>query len=456
MSLHSSVLWSLAILLACSAAEVAPAAQTAPIGVAKIDITPDCPVRLYGYDEYTFESQDVAGRLKAAALAIGGDEGDGSAVILTVDNGAVPAEMRAEVLRRVQARATLKPERFMLCSAHIHSGPNLQEMDSTSGVQHEHLVQYRKELLDRMERVVLQALASRRPGRLAWTQGSVGFAGNRRTLENGKWVRFGKYDKGPVDRSLPLLRVTDADGKLLAVLINYACHNTTLRGNNKQIHGDWAGCAQEFIEAGHPGAIAMIAIGCGADSDPYPNGSVELCRQHGHAVADEVQRLLAGPLKPVEPKVTARATVLTLPYGASPDIDRLKALAKDSYIAGDVLNRLGPERKRPAAEKYPLAAWTFGDDLAMVFLGDEVVVDYALRMKREFDAGRLWINAYTNDVSFYIESKRLLKEGGYEVNNSLSTAVTYGWPERLRPAMEDRIVETLRTLLPKGFLSPAK
>jgi hypothetical protein len=50
----------------------------------------------------------------------------------------------------------------------------------------------------------------------------------------------------------------------------------------------------------------------------------------------------------------------------------------------------------------------------------------------------------------------LLKEGGYEVNNSLSTAVTYGWPERLRPAMEDRIVETLRTLLPKGFLSPAK
>jgi hypothetical protein len=43
---HSSVFWPLAILLACSAAEVASAAQATPIGVAKIDITPDCPVRL--------------------------------------------------------------------------------------------------------------------------------------------------------------------------------------------------------------------------------------------------------------------------------------------------------------------------------------------------------------------------------------------------------------------------
>ncbi len=50
----------------------------------------------------------------------------------------------------------------------------------------------------------------------------------------------------------------------------------------------------------------------------------------------------------------------------------------------------------------------------MVFLSDEVVVDYALRMKREMDGSRLWINAYTNDVSSYIASKRVLKEGGYE------------------------------------------
>ena len=100
--------------------------------------------------------------------------------------------------------------------------------------------------------------------------------------------------------------------------------------------------------------------------------------------------------------------------------------------------------------------WTFGNDLAMLFLSDEVVVDYGLRMKREMDGGRLWINAYSNDVTNYIVSKRLIAEGGYEPQNSLSATVTYGHPERLQPAMEDRIVEAVRSLLPESFRSAAK
>jgi hypothetical protein len=98
-----------------------------------------------------------------------------------------------------------------------------------------------------------------------------------------------------------------------------------------------------------------------------------------------------------------------------------------------------------------VASWVFGNDLAMVFLSDEVVVDYARRLKREFDGRRLWVNAYSNDVSNYIVSKRLLKEGGYEVNNSLSALVTYGQPEHLQPAMEDRIVDCVGSLLPGNF-----
>ena len=52
------------------------------------------------------------------------------------------------------------------------------------------------------------------PGRLAWGQGSVGFAANRRVLKKGKWVDFGVNPNGPVDHSLPVLRVTDPAGKV--------------------------------------------------------------------------------------------------------------------------------------------------------------------------------------------------------------------------------------------------
>jgi hypothetical protein len=436
--------------------EIAAHAQgpTAPVGVAKVDITPEYPVRMYGYGARKTESVGVAGRLKATALALGGDSGDGPAILLAVDCGAVPADIRDAVLRRVQAKTPLKPERFMLANSHNHSGPDLKGMGTMSGAQREHLARYAAELTGRLEEVVLKALASRKPGRLAWTRGSVGFAANRRVLKDGRWVGFGAVPDAPADRSLPLLRVTDSEGKLLAIVVNYACHNTTLRGDFRQIHGDWAGCAQECIEADHPGAVAAVTIGCGADADPHPHGTVELCRRHGRAVADEVNRLLAGPFKPVDPALSARMTELVIPFEPLPPVEELRRRAANSYPVQRLLGLLERGEKPPASERYTIATWVFGKDLAMVFLADEVVVDYALRMKRELDGSRLWINAYSNDVSMYVASNRLLKEGGYEVDNSLGARVTYGRPERMQPPLEDRIVQRVREMLPPGFRTP--
>ena len=58
-------------------------------------------------------------------------------------------------------------------------------------------------------------------------------------------------------------------------------------------------------------------------------------------------------------------------------------------------------------------------------------------------------------MSPYIVSDRLLREGGYEVNNSLSPLVTYGQPDRLQPTMEERIVQAVRSLVPAGFRTAA-
>ena len=76
-------------------------------------------------------------------------------------------------------------------------------------------------------------------------------------------------------------------------------------------------------------------------------------------------------------------------------------------------------------------------------------------MKRDFDGSRLWITAYANKVSRYIISERLLGEGGYEVRNSLSTAVTFSRPESLQPSMESRVLAAVGELLPERFHSAA-
>lgn len=107
----------------------------------------------------------------------------------------------------------------------------------------------------------------------------------------------------------------------------------------------------------------------------------------------------------------------------------------------------------PSSIPYPVQTWCFGDDLALVFLGGEVVVDYALRLKWEINANRVWVTACSNDVPCYIASKRVLSEGGYETDQSM---VFYGRPARLATEAEDLIVRTVHQLLPPAFDGPRK
>src|SRR5206468_6263881 len=97
---------------------------------------------------------------------------------------------------------------------------------------------------------------------------------------------------------------------------------------------------------------------------------------------------------------------------------------------------------------YVIETWTFGDQLAMVFLAGEVVVDYDLRLKTDFDPKRLWVSAYSNDVPCYIPSKRILAEGGYEGGGAM---VYYAKPAKFAPAVENIIIHAVHEMLPQGF-----
>jgi dipeptidyl aminopeptidase/acylaminoacyl peptidase len=258
-----------------------------------------------------------------------------------------------------------------------------------------------------------------------------------------------------------MLCATDAQGKLLAVVLDYACHGTTLGGDFNRIHGDWPGVAQELIEAEHPGATALVCLGCAGDANPDPRGKLEMTRLHGRAVADEVNRLLRGKLAPVCPSLIARHVPLQLPFQTPPareELQRRLAAAKDPKAtslekalgvqAAAWLARLDRGCPMPSGIDYSVTTWTFGNDLAMVFLPGEVVVDYALRLKRELDASRLWVTAYANDVPCYIVSRRVLAEGGYEPDFSM---IYYDRPSRLAPSVEDRIIDAVRSIVPESF-----
>ncbi len=107
----------------------------------------------------------------------------------------------------------------------------------------------------------------------------------------------GPGEAAPVDKFVPVVAVRSEQGDLQAVVFGYACHATTL--SDYEWNGDYPGFTQLAVEERFPGAQAMFVAGCGADQNPNPRRTVELCRQHGLALADAVCQTLQEPMEPV-------------------------------------------------------------------------------------------------------------------------------------------------------------
>jgi neutral ceramidase len=449
-----SLLFSLGLVFFLTSAHESEATWKA--GMAKVNITPDDPVRLSGYGSRTTAHEGVEMPLYAKALALTWSD-DPPVVMLTVDNCGVPAAMRSEVLKRVnQAGWKLADERFSLHSSHTHCAPALPGMlpflfsQPMSPAEEGKVQQYGIFLIAKMTDAVITALNQQGPAEVARGLGKVGFAMNRRLPTEAGFTNAPNFN-GPVDHTLPVLRVRSPDGSLKAVLTSYACHCTTL-GINKT-HPDWAGWAQRELEFRYPGAIALTAIGCGADQNPYPRRELEHARLHGCSLAAEAAKVIASELKPIMGPVSCIVKEVMLPYDTLPDEAGWQSRAQDKnpWIARHAryfLSLIQRGEKPPAALPYKVQAWTFGESLLMINLPGEVVVDYGLRFKREFDPARTWVNAYTNDVPCYIPSQRVWEEGGYEAAGAM---VYYGRPARFATGIENIITRAVSSMVPPVF-----
>lgn len=412
------------------------------VGLAKIDITPDFPVRLSGFGFRRTESEGVNQRIWAKALALGAKD---PAVLITVDSIGVSAHLHS----LLQKRLALRPGRLVIAASHTHTAPMLHGVCPTLfGVaippDHQaHIQQYTDLFLDKMEKVARAAILDTKSSILQWGVGTSQLAKNRRT------------PNGPVDHDLPVLTILSPEGTIRGVWANYACHAVTLSHN--KVGGDWPGYAQQAIEDAHPGSIALFSIGCGADSNPTSGvvgDKVDLASRQGLAMAQSVESVLKGPMKPVKGPLFTKQKTIVLALGDLPQRERWVELAKKLDAVGHHarvnLSRLDKGEALPRSLHYGITTWTFGESLSMVFLPGEVVVDYSHRLKRELDKTKLWVTAYANDSPCYIPSERILGEGGYEGGLAM---VYYDVPVPFRSGLEDKIIGEVRAQLPTLIVS---
>ncbi|QDV45032.1 Neutral ceramidase precursor [Stieleria neptunia] len=448
---------TLTLGLSLNQAHSASAATTWQAGFAKQDVTPTEPVRMSGYGNRDHASEGIDTRLFVRAVCLRSDTDATQSeplVLLSVDNIGLSGAHTRQLASAIESEHAIPRERIVFCSTHTHSGPDLGGQLSNifatplSQTEADAAQRYRALLDAAIVRAVGLAIGDLEPAQLAYGVGRAGFAANRRVLSDGKWTGFGVQADGPVDHSVPVLRIATPAGSVRGVIFNYACHCTTVGGDYYRINADWAGYAATELENTFPDAVALCTIGCGADANPNPRGTVDMARMHGQTLAAEVERVARADLSAIDSDVEAHFDYAALSFDL-PTQEELQQRLSESRPqtrrhAEHMLKVLAEKGRLPATYPVPIQSWRFGDQLTMIFLGGEVVVDYALRLKTTFEAPDLWISAYSNDVLGYIASERMRSEGGYEYDRS---GIYYSLPGPWAEGSEDLLIRRVEEIV---------
>jgi hypothetical protein len=432
-------------------------------GVARSNITPTNSLWLAGYAGRTHAAEGKATDLWLKVLAI--EDGQGHrAVIITTDLLAIRRPLYQNCMPRLTEKYGLEPAQVLLTASHTHCGPVLPNRPGSLAGMHTKdrslAEQYAEDLADRIVETTGQALAAMKPARLTASQSSAGFGANRRNdpePDRPKLVQEGAL-AGPMDHSVPVLAVYEPDGKLMAVLFGYACHNTTLTKNFYKYCADYAGFAQAELEKSHPGATALFFIGCAGDQDPVYRGGLDLAERYGNMLAAAVEESLLEKPVTLPPMLKTVMETFPLDLGAVPTEAELEKLKDDktgyvSQWAKRLLADLKSGKPIERAYPYPVQVWNFGQKQLFITLGGETVVDYSLKFKREFGP-QTWVAGYGNEVMCYIPSLRVLNEDkppvaskwwGYEGSQAMMVLGLPAW--RWGDDVEDLITASVERLV---------
>lgn len=437
-------------------------------GAASVIITPDEPTWMAGYGGRKAPAKGKLTELWAKALALEDIDGN-RGLVLSLDLVGIDREMSQRICEQIGEMHGLTREQIAIATSHTHSGPvvgrrNLGPLHwwRIDEEQQARVDAYAEVLIEKVVAVADEAIRNLAPARVQQGSGDATFAVNRR--ENKpydqvpEWRARGEL-KGPVDHDVPVLSVRDPEtAELQAVLFGYACHATVLGG--QEWCGDYPGYAQMAIEENNPGCVALFWAGCGADQNPLPRKEVALAVSYGERVGEAVQKTLESPMAALAPQLRTRFREIEAPLAEVPDEATLQKTAADDpdgyegararFLLHEQTKDNGNAIGLDGTFPFPVGVWSLGSNdgaetVDFIWLGGEVVIDYAVRLKRERLGRRTWVAGYANDVMAYIPSLRVLKEGGYEGGGS---NVYYGLPALWDESIEETIVGAVHEIDP--------
>lgn len=380
-------------------------------GVAIIDITPLPGLLLSGFAARTEPATGVHDALTVRAVVLG------DTAIVVADVIGIHEAMSA----RIRARSPLPASHVIVAATHTHGAP--ASMEDRLGVADPAFLQ---QLEDGCVAALTQALASAEPVTLTAGMG-----------DDPDVARNRRHDDGPLDRSVPVLRLRRADGSLLATIVSYACHPTVLGADNRLMTADFPHFLRQKLEADQPGSVAVFLNGCTGDVNigHTAQASWTLAANNARTFAN-AQRLgeriagaaLAAPDRPVGNTFAAFEQLVALPLERREgDLAGLIANWTDEALHAEPLRRVLLEHwidwARSNASAPPgtwvgrvsLLVW---GGVPIVALPGEIFAETGLAIRADCGAETAFVLSYADGTPGYIPPASEFVFGGYEVDEA--------------------------------------
>lgn len=427
--------------------QVSPSAAV-QLGVARRGIDPPAGIyaRNWGAAKHDV-AEGVHRSLLATVLVVRGEGSPDPLVLASLDLGWwQQAEDEWLVRGALIESLGLRPERVMLSFIHTHAAASLcsDDQDKPGG----HLIrQYLHQLRDGLVDATREALAGMVPGTLSWTTGRCDLATNRDLPDpDADRVICGFNPAAAADDVVLVGRATDEDGRLLATIVNYACHPTTLAWDNRLISADYVGPMRELVESHTGQAPCLFLQGASGELAPREQYTGDLAiaesngRRLGYAVLAALESMLPPRTKLVyagvvesgaplavwrrqafEPSkvVLAEQVDVELPLKPLPNEEELRrqlAECSDRVMAERIRRKLrvirmvgpGPTTRMPAW------IWRIGDAI-LVGQPNEAYSVFQIELRRAFPRNAVVVMNLVNGCCGYLSPPELHDVDIYQV-----------------------------------------
>ena len=418
---------------------------TLKAGVAKVDITPPPGVPMWGYE--VRNSTGTLDPLYARVLVL--EVGEKRLALVALDLGRCFGPASLERLRAA-VRQSSGISYLLAAASHSHSAPVVQDA-YRNGIPAWEIAD-----LDKIAGAVDEAHQHAVEARLGTGYGVSYIGHNRHRLNPDGTVTWfednpTQVPTAPVDPTVAVLRVDTADGRPLAVLVNYACHPVVFGPDNTQYSADYPAVMTRTVEQAMDGKpLCFFLQGAPGDINPYyaviplkedaagrRNWTGQTLGKEAARVAKEI-RTEAVP----EPSLDFAEDMLPLHFRWNAEKYRHTALGNS---ASDAWGFNAYYHSTESEQKLPVATVLINRRIALMGMPGEPFVNFQMDWRARCPVGDCLFLGYANGYFGYFPTIRAATEGGYGAA-STSTWIEPGAGERMVDHAVVKVYEMLGLL----------